>query len=173
MSSQTKTQMIFWAAKQKPKCVGVALFLQGSRLQTPGQIEFFQVGFLSSQTKPHVAFGSNQSSLYQLRLFHIWTVPARSRRKAAQGMRPMRAMVKDVAPAQGSRVFKRSGRWSEFLSGVGEGCCSGDIILASRNIRLKKCIWDWREGFESNSDKERDWDRTRERWKWGEGERKN
>ena len=32
MSSQTKTQMIFWAAKQKPKCVGVALFLQGSRL---------------------------------------------------------------------------------------------------------------------------------------------
>ena len=67
-------------------------------------------------------------------------MPARSRRKAAQGMRPMRAMVKDVAPAQGSRVFKQSGRGSEFLSGVGEGCCSGGIILASQNIRLKKRI---------------------------------
>ena len=32
MSNQTKTQIIFWAAKQKPKCVGVALFLQGSKL---------------------------------------------------------------------------------------------------------------------------------------------
>ena len=55
-------------------------------------------------------------------------------------MRPMKAMAKDVAPAQGSRVFERSGRGFEFLSGVGEGCSSGGIILASRNIRLKKRI---------------------------------
>ena len=67
-------------------------------------------------------------------------MPARPRRKAAQGMRPMRAMVKDVAPGHGSRVFKRSGRGSKFLSGVGKGCCSSGIILASRNIRLKKRI---------------------------------
>nr|POE62714.1 hypothetical protein CFP56_26474 [Quercus suber] len=106
----------------------------------PGQIEFFQVGFLSSQTKLCVAFGSQQSLLYRLRLFHVRTVPARPRRKAAQGMRSMRAMVKDVAPTQGSRVFEQSGSGSEFLSGISEGCCSGGIILASRNIRLKKRI---------------------------------
>ena len=61
----------------------------------------------------------------------------RSRRKAMQGMR---AMVKDVASAQGLKFFEQSGRGFEFLSVVGEGCCSGSIILASQNIRLKKRI---------------------------------
>ena len=83
-------------------------------------------------------------------------VPSKLRRKATQG----------------SRVFEWFERGSEFLSGVGEGCCFGGIILASRNITLKKRIWAWREGSKSNKDKERDWDRTRETWEWGEGERK-
>ena len=59
----------------------------------------------------------------------------RSRRKAAQGMR---AMAKDVALAQGSKDVAPAVPLSF------EHCrlriCSGDIILASRNIRLKKRI---------------------------------